>query len=47
MKVLLICSTDILVVGGAIGVPQFGKFWLCVLNLYQWEGVNPVPPELW
>ncbi|KAL8787412.1 MAG: hypothetical protein Q9195_007787 [Heterodermia aff. obscurata] len=36
----------LLALGGAIGVPQWGKFWLCVLNLYQWEGVNPVPPEL-
>lgn len=34
-------------IGGAIGVPQWGKFWLSLLNLYEWEGVNPVPPELW
>ena len=34
-------------VGGAIGVPQWGKVWLACLNLYGWEGVNPVPPEFW
>lgn len=33
--------------GGAIGVPQWGKHWLSCLNLYDWDGVNPVPPELW
>lgn len=33
--------------GGAIGNPQWGKFWLAVLNCYEWSGLNPVPPELW
>ncbi|CCF58115.1 hypothetical protein KAFR_0D04670 [Kazachstania africana CBS 2517] len=33
--------------GGAIGVPHWGKIWLSVLNLYSWEGVNPAPPETW
>lgn len=33
--------------GGAIGVPQWGKHWLACLNLYEWDGVNPVPPEFW
>ncbi|KAI9764035.1 MAG: hypothetical protein M1840_008911 [Geoglossum simile] len=37
----------ILSLGGAIGVPQWGKFWLAALNLFSWEGVSPVPPELW
>ena len=37
----------LLALGGAIGVPQWGKFWLSTLNLYHWAGVNPVPPELW
>ncbi|KAM3065667.1 Lanosterol synthase (Oxidosqualene--lanosterol cyclase) [Clarireedia jacksonii] len=37
----------LLALGGAIGAPQWGKYWLSTLNLYQWEGVNPVPPELW
>jgi hypothetical protein len=30
-----------------VGAPQWGKYWLSILNLYEWEGVNPVPPELW
>lgn len=33
--------------GGAASVPTWGKFWLCALGLYSWEGINPVPPELW
>ncbi|CAG8534492.1 20617_t:CDS:10 [Dentiscutata erythropus] len=33
--------------GGAIGVPSWGKFWLASLNVYDWEGLNPIPPELW
>ncbi|KGQ96923.1 lanosterol synthase [Candida albicans SC5314] len=33
--------------GGAIKNPHWGKAWLSILNLYEWEGVNPAPPELW
>lgn len=33
--------------GGATGVPAWGKFWLSVLNVYEWDGNNPVTPELW
>ncbi|KAH8917940.1 terpene synthase [Atractiella rhizophila] len=33
--------------GGATGVPSWGKFWLSLMNLYEWDGVSPVPPELW
>lgn len=33
--------------GGATGVPTWGKVWLSVLGAYEWSGVNPVPPELW
>lgn len=33
--------------GGATGVPTWGKVWLSVLNVYDWDGVNPIPPELW
>ncbi|CAG8628199.1 679_t:CDS:10, partial [Diversispora eburnea] len=33
--------------GGATGIPFWGKFWLASLNVYDWEGVNPIPPELW
>ncbi|GKZ96109.1 hypothetical protein CBS63078_1975 [Aspergillus niger] len=33
--------------GGAVGIPQWGKIWLALLNLYSWGGINPIPPELW
>jgi lanosterol synthase len=33
--------------GGAIAIPSWGKFWLAMLNLYDWRGVNPVLPEVW
>ncbi|PWN48974.1 putative lanosterol synthase [Violaceomyces palustris] len=33
--------------GGATGIPSWGKLWLAVLNVYEWEGMNPIPPELW
>ena len=32
---------------GVLGIPTWGKFWLALLNLYDWRGVNPVLPELW
>ena len=33
--------------GGVERIPTWGKFWLAMLNLYGWEGVNPVLPEVW
>ncbi|KDQ58025.1 hypothetical protein JAAARDRAFT_129210 [Jaapia argillacea MUCL 33604] len=33
--------------GGATAAPSWGKFWLTVLNVYDWDGNNPIPPELW
>jgi lanosterol synthase len=33
--------------GGAAASASWGKFWLSVLNVYDWEGNNPIPPELW
>lgn len=33
--------------GGATGIPAWGKFWLSILGVYEWEGMNPIPPELW
>lgn len=33
--------------GGAVSVPPWGKFLLALLNLYDYDGVMPVPPELW
>ncbi|MCY3857906.1 MAG: FAD-dependent monooxygenase [Gammaproteobacteria bacterium] len=32
---------------GVLQIPSWGKFWLSVLNLYEWEGLNAVLPELW
>ncbi|KAA1082657.1 Lanosterol synthase (Oxidosqualene--lanosterol cyclase) [Puccinia graminis f. sp. tritici] len=33
--------------GGAACIPTWGKVWLSVLNVYDWEGINPTPPESW
>ncbi len=35
------------VLGGAAASTFLGKFWLSVLNVYDWEGFNPIPPEIW
>ncbi|MCY3920915.1 MAG: hypothetical protein OXG27_00785, partial [Chloroflexi bacterium] len=32
---------------GTLGIPSWGKFWLALLNLYDWSGLHPVLPELW
>nr|XP_033803079.1 lanosterol synthase isoform X2 [Geotrypetes seraphini] len=33
--------------GGALGIPSWGKFWLAILNVYSWEGMNTLFPEMW
>ncbi len=33
--------------GGAVRIPTWGKFWLAMLGLYSWKGVNPLLPEVW
>jgi lanosterol synthase len=33
--------------GGVEAIPTWGKFWLALVSLYRWEGMNPVIPELW
>lgn len=33
--------------GGALGIPHWGKLWLALLGCYGWEGMNPIPAELW
>ncbi|WAQ91288.1 hypothetical protein PtA15_14A170 [Puccinia triticina] len=35
------------ILGGASCIPTWGKVWLSLLNVYDWEGVNPMPPESW
>eukprot|EP00731_Ephydatia_muelleri_P036512 Em0268g4a len=32
--------------GGAVCIPSWGKFWLAVLNMYYWNGVHCLLPEL-
>ena len=32
---------------GAVGTPSWGKFWLALLGVYEWSGLNPMPPEMW
>ena len=33
--------------GGAPAAPFWAKFWLALLGAYPWEGVLPLPPELY
>ncbi|XP_076975368.1 lanosterol synthase [Tamandua tetradactyla] len=33
--------------GGAALIPSWGKFWLAVLNVYSWEGLHSLVPEMW
>jgi len=33
--------------GGAVGLPAWGKFYLSILNLYEWIGNDTLLPELW
>ncbi|KAH7123233.1 terpenoid cyclases/protein prenyltransferase alpha-alpha toroid [Dactylonectria estremocensis] len=33
--------------GGATHSSIWGKFWLAVLGVLDWDIVNPMPPELW
>ncbi|KAL6992254.1 alpha-amyrin synthase [Sarracenia purpurea var. burkii] len=33
--------------GGATGIPSWGKTYLSVLGVYEWEGCNPLSPEFW
>lgn len=33
--------------GGATGIPSWGKFYLSILGVYEWEGCNSLFPEMW
>ena len=33
--------------GGAMYSPSWAKFWLCLLGLIPWNGINCLLPELW
>ncbi|XP_061347228.1 beta-amyrin synthase-like [Gastrolobium bilobum] len=32
---------------GVTYIPSWGKTWLSILGLFDWSGVNPMPPEFW
>ncbi len=32
--------------GGALYAPSWAKFWLAVLGVYEWDGINSIPAEL-
>ena len=33
--------------GGATGIPSWGKFYLSILGIYDWDGCNSLCPEMW
>lgn len=33
--------------GGALHTSSWAKLWLAVLGVYEWDGIAPIPPELW
>ncbi|KAF2290082.1 hypothetical protein GH714_001845 [Hevea brasiliensis] len=33
--------------GGATAISSWGKTWLSILGVYEWDGSNPMPPEFW
>jgi squalene/oxidosqualene cyclase-like protein len=33
--------------GGALFAPSWAKFWLATLGVYEWEGINSIPVEMW
>ncbi|RWA12539.1 hypothetical protein EKO27_g2553 [Xylaria grammica] len=40
-------ARDLLIsMGGVVSMPTWGRFWLCVMNLYDWDGIVPLPSEI-
>ena len=33
--------------GGALYAPSWAKFWMAVLGVFHWDGINSIPVELW
>jgi 2,3-oxidosqualene cyclase len=33
--------------GGVLSIPTWGKYWLSFIGLYEYEGTNPCPPEMY
>ena len=44
---MLLAATQIHEHGGATYITSWGKFWLSVLGVYEWQGQNPLNPEMW
>lgn len=42
---LIKARSTLLRLGSARATPTWGKFWLCALGVYEWEGMIPLPPE--
>lgn len=47
MLSLLLAAAQIHQYGGATYITSWGKFWLSVLGVYEWQGQNPLNPEMW
>lgn len=43
--VLLAARAALHRMGSARKLPTWGKFWMCVLGVYEWEGMMPLIPE--
>jgi squalene/oxidosqualene cyclase-like protein len=37
----------ILAHGGALYAPSWAKFWMAVIGVYDWRGINSIPAEMW
>jgi lanosterol synthase len=46
-ELLLAANEHFADAGRVTAIPSWGKFWLAMLNLYDWQGMNPLLPELW
>ena len=33
--------------GGALYAPSWAKFWMAVIGVYDWKGINSIPAEMW
>lgn len=36
----------ILAHGGALYAPSWAKFWMAVIGIYEWDGINSIPAEM-
>lgn len=44
---LLAGARDFFATEDVLAIPSWGKLWLSIAGLYDYEGVNAVPPEAW